>query len=108
MTRIGTKTQHLEPKLPAHIRLMGIAFRTVLIVLVLIMTVRVSSPQVETIWSAYETPSELVRMALGLAVAAWLVVQIFRLPKDAEAYQNWIYLGLVLIPLGLLCAYVIW
>jgi hypothetical protein len=45
---------------------------------------------------------------LGLAVVVFLVVQIFKLPKDAEAYRNWIYLGLTIIPLGILCAYVIW
>ena len=108
MPEVGTKTGPSKPKLPAIIRLTGIALRTLLIVLVIIVTVRVSSPQVETLWSAYDTPNEIIRRAIGFAVVAFLVFQIFRLPKDAEAYQNWIYLGLVLIPLGVLCAYVIW
>jgi hypothetical protein len=108
MRDVGSETQPSKPKVPAHIRLIGIALRTVLIILVVVVTVRVSGPQVETIWSLYDTPSDLVRMGLGLAVVAWLIVQIFRVPKDPDSFRTWIYLGLALIPLGLLCAFVIW
>lgn len=108
MSRVGTERQLSEPKLPAHIWLIGLAFRTLLIVLLAVVTMRVSSPQIETIWSAYETPSEVVRMVLGFAVVVFMAVQIFKLPKDAEAYRTWIYLGLTVVPLSALCAVVIW
>jgi hypothetical protein len=30
------------------------------------------------------------------------------LPKDAEAYRTWFYLGLAVLPLALLCTFVVW
>lgn len=74
----------------------------------MVVTVFVSSPQNETIWSAYETPGDLVRMALGLAVCLWLLIHLFMLPKDAEGYRTWLYLGLVVVPFALICAFAVW
>jgi hypothetical protein len=68
----------------------------------------VSSPQNETIWSAYETPGDLVRMALGFAVCLWMLIHLFMLPKDAEGYRTWLYLGLVVVPFALICAFAVW
>ena len=56
----------------------------------------------------FETPAEVVRVVLGFAVCAFFVVNLFILPKDAEAYRTWIYLGLAVLPLSLLCAIVVW
>jgi hypothetical protein len=47
-------------------------------------------------------------VALGFAVCAWFIVHLFILPKDAEAYRIWLYLGLAVLPLSLLCAFVVW
>lgn len=74
----------------------------------LVVTVRVSMPQSETIWTAYETPGDLVRMTLGLAVCAWIVIQLFTLPKDAQAYRTWLYLGAAAVPFALLCVFAVW
>jgi hypothetical protein len=30
------------------------------------------------------------------------------LPKDQGSYRTWLYLGLALLPLSLLCAFVVW
>jgi len=30
------------------------------------------------------------------------------LPKDAEAYRTWIYLGLALAPVAVICAIAVW
>jgi hypothetical protein len=76
--------------------------------ILLAVIIRVSSPQSETIWSAYETPDDLVRMALGLAAGVWILVHLFIPPKDAAAYRTWFYLGLVLLPFAAICAFVIW
>jgi hypothetical protein len=73
-----------------------------------VVTVFVSSPQNETIWSAYETPGDLVRMALGFAVCLWMLIHLFMLPKDAEGYRTWLYLGLVVVPFALICAFAVW
>jgi hypothetical protein len=73
-----------------------------------VVTVFVSGPQSETVWSAYETPGDLVRIALGLAVCLWMLINLFMLPKDAEGYRTWLYLGLVVVPFALICAFAVW
>jgi hypothetical protein len=86
----------------------GIVLRTIFIATLLVVTVRVSSPQIESIWSAYETPGDLIRLALGSAVFLWIVFHLFMPPKDAEAYRTWVYLGLVVAPFALAVAIAIW
>jgi len=76
--------------------------------ILIIITVRVASPQLEHISSIYETPSDLVRVLLGFAVCAWLAFHIFILPKDAGGYRTWAQLGAVLLPLAALCAVIAW
>jgi F0F1-type ATP synthase membrane subunit a len=86
----------------------GLTVRSVFIAILIAITVRVASPQIEHIWAIWETPGDLVRVALGFAVCVWLVVHLFILPKDAGGYRTWLYLGVVIIPLSALCAFVIW
>ena len=69
---------------------------------------RVSAPQSESIWSAYETPGDLIRLALGGAVGVWILFHLFMLPEDAEGYRTWVYLGLAVVPLALICAIAVW
>jgi hypothetical protein len=93
---------------PAGLRIVGALLRTIFILALLVVIVLVSMPQNETIWTAYETPADLVRMALGLAVCCWIAVQLFIMPKDAQALRTWLYLGLVGVPFALLCAAALW
>lgn len=94
-------------KLPFGVWTAGLASRTLLIVILAVATVRVASPQSETIWSAYETPGDLIRLLVGFALCVWLIVHAFILPKDADGYWTWIYLAPV-AGLALLCTIVIW
>ena len=87
---------------------LGLIFRTLFIVILMVVTVRVAKPQVETLWSSYETPSDLLRVVLGFFVCVWLVYHIFKIPRDPGVFRTWLYIGPVLIPLALLCAAVIW
>jgi hypothetical protein len=73
-----------------------------------VVAARVASPQIETLRSVFETPGDLIRVALGFAVCVWLIVNVFILPKDAEAYRIWLYLGVAVLPLSLLCAVIVW
>ena len=95
-------------KLPVGVWVGGMAVRAIFIIILTVVTARVASPQVENIWSVFETPGDLIRVALGFAVCAWFVVNLFILPKDADAYRTWLYLGLAVLPLSLLCAIVVW
>jgi hypothetical protein len=47
-------------------------------------------------------------MALGLAVCAWLVIQLWNGPKTANGYRVSLYLGLVAVPFALICLVAIW
>ena len=71
-------------------RIAGIALRSIFLCALLVVTVWVSLPQNESIWSVYETPGDLVRVALGFIVCVWILFHLFMLPKDAEGYRTWI------------------
>ena len=86
----------------------GVAGRTLFLIVLIILTARVASPQIERLSSVYETPGDLIRVLMGVGVCAWFVVNLFVLPKDAGAYRTWMYLGLALLPLAVLCAFVVW
>jgi hypothetical protein len=101
-----------EAKLSGHVsqalRVAAVGLRTLFIVLLLVLTLRVSLPQSETIWTAYDTPADLVRLILGIGVCAWLVYQLFLVPKDADSSRTWFYLGLVAVPFALIVLFVAW
>jgi hypothetical protein len=88
--------------------MLAILLRTVFFGALIAITVRLSRPQSETIWTVYETPGVLIRLALGFAVCLWLIIHFFMFPKRAEIYRAWVYLGLVVAPLALAIAVVVW
>ena len=104
----AARTTKSETKIPAPIWIGGTAVRTVFLVLLTVLTARVASPQIENIWSVFETPGDLIRVALGLVVCLWLIANLFILPKDPGAYRTWLYLGVTVLPLCVLCAFVVW
>ena len=75
------------------LRILAIVLRALFIGALIVVTVRVSSPQSESLASVYETPGDLIRLALGFAVCLWIVIHMFMLPRTAEGYRMWIYLG---------------
>jgi hypothetical protein len=105
---MNTAKKAADAKLSTAARLAGIAVRTLFIAILVLITARVSSPQMEHIWTLYETPSDLIRVALGLVVCVWLVVHVFILPKDPNGYRTWLYLGLAILPLAVLCVIAVW
>jgi hypothetical protein len=93
----------------AHaLRIAAVVLRTLFIVLLLALTLRVSLPQSETIWTAYDTPADLVRLSLGIGVCAWLLYQLFLVPQDADSTRTWFYLGLIAVPFALIVLFVAW
>jgi hypothetical protein len=102
-----------EAKLPAAdvspaLRVAATILRTTFIFTLVALSVRVSLPQSETIWSAYETPADLLRLCLGIALCVWFVFLLFHGPNDAHGYRTWLYLGLVAVPFTLICLFAVW
>jgi hypothetical protein len=97
-----------EPKPPAYVWFGGVAVRTLFLIVLTILTARVASPQMERLSSLYETPGDLIRVVMGLGVCSWFIVNLFILPKDSGAYRTWMYLGIAILPLSVLCAFVVW
>ena len=90
------------------LRLIGRIFRALFILDLVVVTMRVAGPQLETVWSAFETPSDVARMVLGFFVCLWLIYNLFTPPKDPDPYRIWFFLGLVLLPLAAVCTAAIW
>lgn len=86
----------------------GLAVRTIFIAILIVITARVASPQMERFPTLLDTPADVVRVALGAAVCLWLIVHIFILPKDPGGYRTWLFIGVALLPLSVLCAVLIW
>ena len=103
----ATKSDVKQP-IPNGVWIGGVLVRTLFLIILTVLTARVSSPQMEHLSSLYETPGDLVRVVLGFGVCTFFVVNLFILPKDPGAYRTWMYLGPAVLPLSLLCAYVVW
>lgn len=91
-----------------QLRLAALTLRTVFIVAVLILTVHVAMPQSASVWRILETPDDLLRVIVGIAVCAGGVMQLFTVPKDAYAYRTWFYIGLAGVPFVLICMVGVW
>ena len=107
-TNQAPKAEKTESGPRPHVWFGGVVGRTLFLIVLIILTARVASPQMERLSSIYETPGDLIRVLMGVAVCAWFVVNLFVLPKDAGAYRTWMYLGIALLPLAILCAFVVW
>jgi hypothetical protein len=96
------------PQAPSGLRITAVLFRAAFIFILIALIIRVSQPQNETIWTAYDTPADLVRLWLGIGACIWLIWQLFEGPRDTHAYRTWFYLGLALVPFSLICLLAVW
>lgn len=94
--------------IPFGMRIAALVLRTVFIVVLILITLIVSMPQNETIWTAYDTPLDVVRLLLGIAVCVWLGIQLFKGPRDRDGYKTWMYLGIFAVPFALICLGYLW
>jgi hypothetical protein len=97
-----------EPESSLSMRTVGMVLRFAFMALLVVVTIRVSLPQNETLWTAYDTPGDLIRVLLGFAVCLWIGYQFFSAPKDAHSHRAWLYIGLAALPFALICAIAIW
>jgi hypothetical protein len=105
----ATAPKPATPNGSSGLRIAATLLRTAFIFILMALVIRVSQPQSETIWSAYETPGDLVRLWLGIGVCVWLGWQLFTGgPKDVHGYRTWLYLGLTVVPFSLICLVALW
>jgi FtsH-binding integral membrane protein len=97
-----------DAKAGPALRIAATVLRTTFICAIGLITLGVSMPQNETLWTIYDTPLDVLRLLLGLAVCVWLAVQLFKGPVDAHGYRTWIYLGIVAVPFALICLVYVW
>jgi hypothetical protein len=95
-------------KLSSGVKFAGMVIRALFLIVLIAITARAASPQIEKIWSIFETPSDLIRVVVGFVACAWFTAHIFIPPRDPGAYQTWLYLGPAILPLSVLCAVVVW
>jgi hypothetical protein len=107
-TNRAKKSNAADYQPPAPMRFAGFVLRSLFLIVMTVLTARVASPQSETFRSVLETPGDLIRVLLGFAVCAWCVINLFILPKDPGAFRSWFYMGIALLPLSLLCTFVVW
>ena len=105
--RPTTRLERLEP-LTARVKIAGLFFRSLLLIVLGLMAARVSAPQhLGSTW--YDVPrGDLIRALLGIGFCVWMLVELFILPKDPASYRTWMYLGVTLLPLGVVCLIVVW
>lgn len=97
-----------DSKIPTRLRITSTVLRAVFIASLLTVIAHVSMPESEPIWRAYQAPGDLIRMALGIVISVWIAIQLFAVPKDAQAYQTWLYLGLAAVPFTMICIVGVW
>jgi hypothetical protein len=102
------ETKWPASQIPVGMRIAAAVLRVVFIICLFVLTLRVSLPQNETIWTVYDSPGDLVRLILGAAVCIWIVVQLFKPPRDVDGYRTWLYFGIAAVPFALLCIYAFW
>ena len=59
------------------VRIAGLVLRTLFIGIFVVLVARVSLPLNETLWSAYDTPGDLIRVVVGLVACLWMLFQRF-------------------------------
>jgi hypothetical protein len=92
----------------SRVKFAGMLIRALFLMVLIAITARAASPQIENIWSISETPSDFIRVVVGFVACAWFTAHIFIPPRDPGAYQTWLYLGPAILPLSVLCAVVVW
>jgi len=96
------------PAISRRLQIFVLAVRAAFMILLLVMIAHASAPQSTSLWSAYEALGDLIRVAVGLVACIGIVIQLFTLPKDIQAYRTWLFLGLVMIPFMTICVIGTW
>jgi hypothetical protein len=78
-------------------RVLGSVSRAAFLIVVAIVTLRFSLPDtLDAGTLAHSSIADFARAAIGVAIAVFLLVELFRRPKDEHGYKAWTYIGLAL------------
>ena len=89
--------------LPYSLKVASVVLRAIFIVALVIVTARVSVPPIpDAGWGNMPT-GDIARVTIGAVFALCMLRQLFRFPRDPGAHRTWLYLGLALAPLSLIC-----
>lgn len=94
--------------IPRSLWIASIVLRTSFIVALLTLVGHASMPQTQPIWTIYDGVPDLIRLVAGAAAFVWTALQLFALPRDAQAYRTWFYLGLAGTPFLIVCIIGTW
>jgi hypothetical protein len=67
--------------IPKGLRILAMFLRALVFGALVAMIVHVSSPQSEAIWTIYDTPRDLIMLALGFAVCLGIVIRFSDFPR---------------------------
>jgi hypothetical protein len=97
-----------DDDLPDYLKIASILLRSTFVVALVVVAARVSAPQLPgTSW--FDMPTgDIARVMLGALFCLCMLRQVLRFPKDAGAHRTWLYLGLALAPLSLICLVAVW
>jgi hypothetical protein len=92
-----TNGEH-APKVPIHWKIAGTLFRSIFLIAVAIVTVRISLPETLSAAAfAHFSIADFARSAIGIAICGFMVFELFRRPRDDHGYRAWVYIGLALL-----------
>jgi predicted membrane-bound dolichyl-phosphate-mannose-protein mannosyltransferase len=93
-------------KVPLLWRVTGVVFRSVFLIALMLITVRISLPQTLNAGTlAHFSLADFARSAIGIVVCIFVAFQLFRRPIDDQGYKAWSFIGLALAAvLGLVVA----
>ena len=103
-----SNTAAARQRVSPQLKISAVALRSVFLITLVVLAVRVSLPQSEKIWTIYDEPRDAVRLILGFVVSVWIVYHLFRLPRDEQGYRIWARLGIILVPLTLATLFAFW
>ena len=69
-------------------RLLGLALRTLFLLVAIVVTFRVATPQSESLWTAYDTPSDMIRFIIGVTVCIFSGFRFFSTRRIRPTWAN--------------------
>jgi hypothetical protein len=95
----------IPKEVPIHWKIAGTLFRSIFLVAIAIITAWISLPDsLSAAALAHFSAADFVRAAVGVAICAFMAIELFRRPKDDHGYKAWVYIGLALMAVSVFVA----